>query len=158
MDPVADRSRYRFRASVRVRFADTDAQGVVHHATFLAYAEAARHEYWAALGISRFAMAREGVDDTSAEVQVRYRRAARFHDLLDVHARTALLGRTSCIMEFLVTRGGSQEAIAEMRSAHVILDPGTGRPTPLPNVFRKAVLEYEGEHVAVRASGRLAAR
>jgi len=86
---------YRFATDLRVRFNETDAQGVVHHAAFFAYAEAARHEYWASLGISRFVMAREGVDDTVVEVQAYYRAPAHFSDLLHVHARTASLGRTS---------------------------------------------------------------
>ncbi len=144
MDPVGAPALFRFSAPVRVRFIETDAQGVVHHATFFAYAEAARHDYWTRLDISRFVMAREGVDDTVVEVQGRYRAPARFYDLLDVRARTASLGRTSCVMEFLVTRGEAEEIIAELRSVHVIVDPRTQRPIPIPEFFRQAVLEFEG--------------
>lgn len=151
MDPVGPRAQFRFRTPVRVRFVDTDAQRVVHHGTIVAYAEAARHDYWACLGISRFVMGREGVDDVVVEVQARYRAPARFYDRLDVHARTAGLGRTSCIMEFLVTRGGADEVIAEIRSVHVIVDPSTQRPIPIPEFFRRAVLAFEGPNVAVRA-------
>ncbi len=150
MDPIGARSLFRFTASQRVRFIETDAQGVVHHAAFFAYAEAARHDYWARLGISRFAMAREGVDDTVVEVQGRYRAPAYFYDLLDVHVRTAVLGRTSAVMEFLVTRGGAEDAIAEVRSVHVIVDPGTQRPIPVPEFFRRAVVDFEGPHLQIK--------
>lgn len=150
MDPVGSRDLFRFTVPIRVRFIDTDAQRVVHHATFLTYAEAARHDYWACLGISRFVMHREGVDDTVVEVQARYRRPAHFYDLLNVHVRTASLGRTSCIIEFLVTRAGADETIAELRSVHVIVDPRTQRPIPIPEFFRRAVLGFEGPNVHVR--------
>ncbi len=151
MDPIGARHQFRFALPVRVRFLEADAQGVVHHAAFFTYAEAARHEYWARLGISRFVMAREGVDDTVVGVQARYRAPAHFYDLLHVHARTAVLGRTSAVMEFLVTRGGAEDRIAELRSVHVILDPGTRRPIPVPEFFRRAVAEFEGPHVHVKA-------
>ena len=147
MDPVGGRSQFRFSAPLRVRYRDTDGQGVVHHATFFVFAEVARHEYWTHLGISRFVMAAEGVDDTAVEAQARYRAPARFYDLLNVHVRTAALGRTSFVVEFLVTRGGAEEIIAEVRSAHVIVDLRTRRPIPLPEFFRRAVLQFEGPKV-----------
>ena len=151
MDPVGARSLFRFCVPVRVRFIETDAQGVVNHAHFFAYAEAARHDYWARLGTSRTAMAREGVDDTVVEVQGRYRAPAHFYDLLDVHVRTAALGRTSFVCEFLVTRGGGEEVIAELRSVHVILNPGTRRPVPIPEFFRRAVGDFEGPNLRLKA-------
>ncbi len=151
MDPVGARALFRFAAPIRVRFSDTDAQGVVHHGTFFIFAEVARHEYWARLGVSRFVMAREGVDDVVVEVQARYRAPAHFYDLLDVRVRTALLGRTSCVMEFLVTRGEAEEVIAELRSVHVIVDLKTRRPIPVPVFFRQAVLDFEGPNCQTKA-------
>ncbi len=45
LDPPTDPSAYPFTHRLRVRFAETDAQGVVHHAAYLVYLEAARVEY-----------------------------------------------------------------------------------------------------------------
>ena len=150
MDPLGPRALFRFAAPIRVRFSDTDAQGVVHHATFFIFAEVARHEYWARVGVSRFVMAREGLDDTVVEVQSRYHRPAHFYDLLNVRVRTAVLGRTSCAVEFLVTRGGAEEVIAELRSVHVIVDLKSRRPIPIPAFFRQAVLDFEGPNVHLK--------
>jgi acyl-CoA thioesterase FadM len=55
------------------------------------------------------------------------------------------------MMEFLVTRGAAEEVIAEVRSVHVIVDPRTQRPIPIPEFFRRAVLAFEGSNVAERA-------
>src|SRR5574341_31273 len=126
-------------------------QGVVHHRSFVAYAEAARHEYWQSLQIPRFRMTAGGYDDTMVELQARYRAPARFYDLLHVHVRTASMGRTSFVVEFLVTRGGAEEVIAELRSVHVIVDLHTRRPIPLPDEFRRAVLSLEGPNCLQKA-------
>ncbi len=151
MDAVGGLDQFHFSTPLRVRYRDTDGQGVVHHATFFIFAEVARHDYWAHLGISRFVMAGEGVDDTAVEAQARYRAPARFYDLLNVHVRTAFLGRTSFVVEFLVTRGGAKEVIAELRSVHVIVDLQTRRPIPLPEFFRRAVLRFEGPNIRTKA-------
>jgi acyl-CoA thioester hydrolase len=150
VDPIGPRQQFRFALPLRVRFIETDAQGVVHHTSFFAYAEAARHEYWERLGVSRFVMAQEGVDDTMVEAQARYRAPARFYDRLEIHLRTAALGRTSFVCEFLVTRGGAESVIAELRTAHVMVDLRTRLPVPIPEFFRRAVVEFEGPHVRVK--------
>jgi acyl-CoA thioester hydrolase len=87
---------------------------------------------------------------TAVEAQARYRAPARFYDLLNVHVRTAALGRTSFVVEFLVTRGGAEETIAEVRSAHVIVDLETRRPIPLPEFFRRAILQFEGPNIRTK--------
>ena len=151
MEPVGPPALFRFSAPIRVRYRDTDAQGVVHHATFFVFAEVARHDYWAHLGTSRFVMAGEGVDDTAVEVQARYRAPAHFYDRLDVHVRTAALGRTSFVCEFLVTRGEAEETVAELRSVHVMVDLRTRRPVPIPEFFRRAVGDFEGPNLRLKA-------
>jgi acyl-CoA thioester hydrolase len=44
-DPPRDAARYEFGHRLRVRFAETDAMSVVHHAAYLPYLEVARVEY-----------------------------------------------------------------------------------------------------------------
>ena len=44
-DPPTDPSDYSFVHDVRVRFAETDAMGIVHHASYLPYLEEARVAY-----------------------------------------------------------------------------------------------------------------
>src|SRR5438270_427934 len=48
-DPPGDPGAYPFSHRLRVRFCETDAMGVVHHASYLAYLEETRVEYLRAL-------------------------------------------------------------------------------------------------------------
>jgi len=138
-------SRFRFRAPVRVRFIETDLQGVVSHAHFFAYFEAARMDYWEAVGFPLEKLRTLGADDSIVAAEATYRSPARFYDLLDVHVRTSHLGRTSYKVDFLVTRGEAPEVIAEGRTIHVIVDLHTRHPIPIPEPFRAALEAFEGE-------------
>src|SRR3954453_1915486 len=78
---------YTFETAVRVRFADTDAQGIAHNASYLVWFEVARVEY-----LREFAGGYQTLRDTGLEALVlesfcRYRTPARFDDVLHVHAR-----------------------------------------------------------------------
>ena len=147
-------SRFRFRSPVRVRFIETDPQAVVNHAHFFAYFEAARMEYWQAVGFPLEKLRALGADDSVVSAEATYRAPARFYDRLDVHVRTSRLGRTSYTVEFLATRGEAAEVIAEGRTTHVIVDLQTRRPTPIPDPFRAALQAFEGSTLEGGAGGQ----
>jgi len=75
---------FRFSTEVRVRFAETDAQGVAHHAAFLVWLEVARVEYLERHAGGYPAIRERGVEALTTEVTVRYHRAAHFDDRLTV--------------------------------------------------------------------------
>ena len=72
------------RSTVRVRFCETDLMGVVHHANYLTYMEAGRVDWLHRRGVSYEAWMRSGVHLPVVEVRLRYRKAARFDDVLTI--------------------------------------------------------------------------
>jgi acyl-CoA thioester hydrolase len=76
----------RHTIQVRVRYADTDAAGIVHYAQFLAYLEAARADALRALGLVRESIVAFSLGTMVLDATLRYRSSARFDDLLDVAA------------------------------------------------------------------------
>ena len=78
---------FSFSTEVRVRFAETDAQGVAHHAAFLVWLEVARVEYLERHAGGYQAIRDQGFEALTTEVGVRYRLAAYFDDRLTVWAR-----------------------------------------------------------------------
>ena len=73
---------FQHRTDVRVRFAETDAQGVVHHANYLVWFELARVEF-----LERFAggyqrLRDQGIESLLVEAKVRFINPARFDDRL----------------------------------------------------------------------------
>ncbi|MCU0877518.1 MAG: acyl-CoA thioesterase [Pirellulaceae bacterium] len=68
--------------AIRVRYQETDAQGIVHHANYLTWFEQGRVELLRAAGLSYRALEEAGVILVVAEAHVRYYAPARFDDEL----------------------------------------------------------------------------
>src|SRR3954452_2413678 len=68
--------------SVRVRYAETDRMGLLHHANYLVYFEQGRMELLRAQGHSYRDLEDQGFLLVLTKVEVKYRRPARFDDLL----------------------------------------------------------------------------
>ena len=85
-----------FRHPMRVYWEDTDAGGVVFYANYLKFFERARTEWLRSLGFSQQQMLQhDGVMFVVTDTTLRYRRAARLDDMLQVSARVLQAGRAS---------------------------------------------------------------
>jgi acyl-CoA thioester hydrolase len=79
--------------TIRVRYAETDRMGLLHHANYLVYFEQGRTELLRSLGLSYRDLEDQGFLLVLTRVQVRYRRPARYDDLLTL--RTTVVRTTS---------------------------------------------------------------
>lgn len=127
--PPTDPGAYPFRHEVRVRFAETDAMGIVHHSRYLPYLEAARVEYLRHLGHPYTQLRDDGHDYAVLEAYVQYRQPLRFDDVVAVHLLLGSATRTTFQMAYLLTVGGAACATAVTVHGCVTAD---GRPTRLP--------------------------
>jgi acyl-CoA thioester hydrolase len=132
---------YNFSTDVTVRFAETDAQGIAHHASFVVWLEVARVAYLAEHAGGYRAIQEQGIEALTTEVGVRYHRAARFDDRLRVWARCVDLRGARFRYEYAVERDG--ELVAEGFTAHATVDAATHRPIRLPSWFLEAVARAE---------------
>jgi acyl-CoA thioester hydrolase len=69
---------------VRVNYSETDQMGVAYHAQYLVWLDVARTEHLRACGASYRDLEAEGLRLAVSDVAVRYRRPARFDDLVRV--------------------------------------------------------------------------
>ncbi|HVW35606.1 MAG TPA: thioesterase family protein [Acidimicrobiia bacterium] len=129
-------SAYAFTHRLRVRFCETDAMGVVHHASYLAYLEEARVEYLRALGRPYDRLRAEGTEFPVVEAALRYRRPLRFDDEVDVHVMVGAASGATFQMSYLVGCGGRPSATAV--TVHGVID-GQGRPSRVPAWLRDLV-------------------
>ena len=67
---------------IRVRYNETDAMGFLHHSNYLSYFEVGRTELFRAQGGSYRRMEDLGLYFVVAKIEVRYRRPARYDDVL----------------------------------------------------------------------------
>ena len=132
-DPPGDPGAYPFTHRVRVRFCETDAMGVVHHASYLAYLEETRVEYLRALGRPYDRLRADGVEFPVVEAALQYRRPLRFDDAAVVAVMVASAGGATFQMSYLVACGGETSATAV--TVHGVVD-GQGRPTRTPAWLR----------------------
>ena len=123
----------RFSIRVRVYYEDTDAGGIVYHATYLRWMERARTDWLRALGERHVELAEStGVQFVVSELAIRYRRPARLDDLLDVDLEVAELRRASMRLVQRTRPAGGGEAIADADVRVAVMDRRTGRPAGLP--------------------------
>ncbi len=137
---------YRFSTEITVRFAETDAQGIAHHASFVVWLEVARVGYLAEHAGGYGAIREQGVEALTTEVHIRYHRAAYFDDRLTVWARCVDLRGARFRYEYVLERtngAGGAELVAEASTAHATVDAETWQPRRLPQSFVEAVATAE---------------
>ena len=119
-----------FSHDIRARFAETDAMGIVHHASYLLYLEEARFEWLRQLGRDYATLRDAGHDFAVLEVFAQYVTPIRFDEVLTVHLRMGAVTRSRFQVDYLLTVGGDRRALASTVHACVTT---TGRPVRLPD-------------------------
>jgi acyl-CoA thioester hydrolase len=123
-----------FRHPLRVYWEDTDAGGVVFYANYLKFFERARTEWLRSLGFSQQRMLRhEGVMFVVSDTALRYMRAARLDDLLEVTVQVQQTRRASLRIVQQAWRDDTLLAEGEIRIGCVGAAPGEDfRPCRIP--------------------------
>jgi acyl-CoA thioester hydrolase len=134
-------SDFRFSTDIRVRFAETDAQGVAHNSNYLVWFEIARIAYLEEYAGGYPALRETGLESFVLESHVRYRQPAHFDDRLRIHARVGELRGARFRFDYEVSRDG--EVIADGWTAHACVDAKTLRPTRIPAALAEAIAKAE---------------
>jgi acyl-CoA thioester hydrolase len=133
---------YTFMTTVRVRFADTDAQGIAHNASYLVWYEVARVEYLRAYAGGYQALRDHGIEALVLESHCRYVVPAVFDDLLHVHTRCVGLRGARFRYEYSIVRDDGT-LMADGYTAHACVDSATLKPTRVPDWLRDAITRVE---------------
>ena len=116
---------------VRVYWEDTDAGGIVYHASYVRFMERGRGEWLRERGIDQAAMrTMERLQFAVVDMQIEWRKAALFDDLLTVKTRLAEARGASFSFEQRIYRGEELVVNAMVRAA--VLDANTLKPRRLP--------------------------
>ena len=121
-----------FSWPVRVYWEDTDAGGVVYHASYVRFLERGRSEWLRALGIHQQSLSRDrDLLFAIRSMQLDFLRAARLDDELTV--RTSLTARRGASLTFQqgIWRGEELVLRAEVRA--VCITATSFKPRPLPD-------------------------
>lgn len=137
------KSDFRFHHTLRVRFAETDLQGIVFNGNYLTYYDVAWTEYLRAIGVEYKDLIEIGADTVLARTTMEFKAPARFDDVLEIHTRISSIGNTSLVFDFEIYRESEDELIGSASSLYVCIDPKTLRPIRVPDELRGRIRSFE---------------
>ena len=132
---------FNFSTDITVRFAETDAQGIAHNASYLVLYEVARIAYLARFRDGYRTIQEEGYEALTVESHVRYLKPVFFDDRLTVSARVVDVRGARFRYEYVLARG--DEVVADGWTQHAVVDRETLRPTRFPGWLAEAVAAAE---------------
>jgi acyl-CoA thioester hydrolase len=115
---------------LRVRYAETDAMGIVHHATYPIWMELGRSDFLRELGQSYGEWEARGVRLVVNEIRVRFRSPARYDEQVQVFTFLREAGRRRIVFGYRIQRDGV--LLAEGDSVHLVAG-SDNRARVLPN-------------------------
>jgi acyl-CoA thioester hydrolase len=119
---------------IRVRYAETDRMGLLHHANYLVYFEQARTDLLRSQGLTYREMEDQGFFLVITNVEVKFKSPAHYDDVLTVRATVAR--STAIRIEHTYDVRCEGRPIAEGKTTLACVDR-SGKPQPLPDWFQE---------------------
>jgi acyl-CoA thioester hydrolase len=119
---------------IRVRYAETDRMGFLHHAQYFVYFEQGRVELLRSQGLSYKEIEDQGYFLVVVKLECRYRKPAHYDDVLTL--RTVLVKTSQVKVEHRYELYRGEEMIAEGYSTLACVDRG-GQIQRLPEVLQR---------------------
>ncbi|MHB1344311.1 MAG: acyl-CoA thioesterase [Thermoleophilia bacterium] len=137
--PVAAETGGWVDTHLRVRYAETDAQGVVYHANYLVFMEVGRAALARERGLPYSELEARGVNLLVARAELKYKASARYDDLLVVSTRVREVRGKFVTFEYRIVHGESGRLLVTGETAHVCVD-GDFKPVAVPSWVGEALV------------------
>lgn len=124
--------------AVKVRFAETDAMGVVYHANYLPWCECARLALIESFGVSYADLTERGFHLPVVEAHVNYKFPARFGDEVQIRAKITEKPAVRIRIDYEIS--ANSRLLATAHTIHVFVN-SQGVPVKPPADFMKALAE-----------------
>jgi acyl-CoA thioester hydrolase len=123
---------YIVETDLRVRYAETDAQGIVYYANYLIWFEVGRVAYLRACGEDYREWEAQGWGIAIVEEVCRYRAPARFDDPIRVRTSVSHVGSRSFRFDYEIVHAERGDSLAEGHTVQVFVDLKQGTSIPIP--------------------------
>ena len=119
----------------RVRYRECDPMGVVYHAHYLDYFEAARTEALRDMGIVYKSLEDQGIQMPTIDLAVQYKKPALYDDLLEIRVMLKEKPRMRIRIDYEVRRTGEDPILTTGHVTLCFIDTNRKRPVPAPDAF-----------------------
>jgi len=129
-----------FETEIRVRYAETDQMGIVHHANYLVWFESGRSDLCRQQGFSYKEMEDEADSLlVVAEAYVRYKSPAFYEDLIKIRTKVGEVRSRSIKFIYQVIREADSMLLAEGETNHIVTDRSK-KVRSLPELYRQRLM------------------
>jgi acyl-CoA thioester hydrolase len=119
-------------STLRVRYAETDAMGVVHHAAYVPWFEVGRVNLLRTAGCPYGDIEARGLLVVLSDLQVRYRSPARFDDEVVIETQLITLKSRQIAFRYRALLATTATILVEGQTNHIVVLRATMKPTVLP--------------------------
>ena len=130
------------RSVFRVRYAETDQMGVVHHGSYIVWCEIGRTDLMREIGVRYAELEAAGVFLPVAELNIRYRSSARYDELIEVVTRVVRVQSRAVTFHYEIRRHDDGASLAEAETTLVAMN-ASGSARTLPADILARFREFE---------------
>ncbi len=153
------KTAFRFKTSVRVRWMECDAQGIVYNGAYMGYLEIGQAEYYRNLGFAVYIIPKSGYFDFAVvKSTLEFKAPARVDEIIDFYIRVSNIGNTSLTLNMEIYPEGSDRLLASIESVYVGYAATTETTKRIPDDIRQLVAHFEetGEVLPIKQFPELA--
>jgi len=129
----------------KVRYSDTDAQGIVWNANFAGYFDDTLTDLFDELGLTASVMQLGGFEVVTAHLEIDFKAPARLGDVLVTRARLGRVGHKSVTFELETIMESSGTVAVSGEVVFVTVDGSTYRSIEVPEAVVDILEEAVGE-------------
>lgn len=133
---MAPTDRFVAETTFHVRYAETDAMGIVHHASYLVYFEEGRSHYARQRGSDYASFERGGHYLAVSEVSARYIKPARYDDRITVRCWIGDMKSRTLTFEYEIVHAASGDVLVTGQTRHICITHD-GQVVKIPEAWRR---------------------
>ena len=130
--------------TVRVRWMECDAQGIVYNGAYLGYLEIGQAEYYRNLGFAIYIIPQSGYFDFAVVKSTQeFKAPAKVDEIIELHVRVSKIGNTSLTLNLEIYPEGRDRLLTSIETIYVGYDAATESSRPVPDAIRQLVTRFE---------------
>lgn len=136
---------FAYTGAIKVRFADTDANGHAYFGSYVVLADEVMGDYWAELGWDFNEIHEQPTLTFAVNTNIDFLSECLAGDWLDVGVRFSRIGNSSLTAEFEMRNRRTDAVAARGTFTNVFVDKETRKSCPIPEAFRSTLLARQPE-------------